>query len=271
MNLDFQNNLRLLCSYYKSIAEVCRRLQINRPQFNRYLNGKTVPADSTMRRICDFFGVTQSEMLLPHNQFQRLVQARPINQDTSVSERSIEQTHFDRLNHVGQKDLDKYCGYYFEYYISMSCPGQILRTLVHIESQDGKTYYQRIERFNPKTSKKPFHGIYQGVVQFLSDRLFLMDYEAHTKVEVTQTILYPSFKNRVERLKGLRLGVSGSGERVPCCVRVVYEYLGKSLDRKKALSMSGLYDMASNEIDDDIKEAIRNDIDEGEWHFRGRF
>ena len=30
-------NLAHLCGYYPSIAEVCRRLRINRQQFNRYL------------------------------------------------------------------------------------------------------------------------------------------------------------------------------------------------------------------------------------------
>lgn len=54
MHDDFGDNLRLLCSYYKSTAEVCRRLGINRPQFNRYLNGINRPSDSTMRRLCDF-------------------------------------------------------------------------------------------------------------------------------------------------------------------------------------------------------------------------
>ncbi|WP_432695696.1 hypothetical protein ACQUQP_14240 [Marinobacterium sp. YM272] len=33
---DLASNLCLLCSYYKSIAKVCRRLNISRPQFKRY-------------------------------------------------------------------------------------------------------------------------------------------------------------------------------------------------------------------------------------------
>ncbi|WP_418138878.1 hypothetical protein AB8616_07270 [Marinomonas sp. RS-M-Aa-14] len=57
MAQDFAVNLQLLCSYYKSVADVCRRLNINRAQFNRYLNGTTVPNHSTQRRIGEFFGV----------------------------------------------------------------------------------------------------------------------------------------------------------------------------------------------------------------------
>ena len=77
MHEDFARNLRLLCSYYRSVAEVCRRLDINRPQFNRYLSGRYRPSAHTLRRFCAFFGVEEHEILLPSAQFERLVQVRP--------------------------------------------------------------------------------------------------------------------------------------------------------------------------------------------------
>ncbi|ETI61282.1 helix-turn-helix transcriptional regulator [Marinomonas profundimaris] len=271
MNQDFSDNLKLLCSYYKSVAEVCRRIGINRAQFNRYLNGTTSPSNSTQRRICEFFGVEIAEILLPHEQFVKRVQARPIRQAEEVKKLSPEQIQFNRLNQSGQQGLAKYGGYYFEYYLSMACPGQILRTLIHIESQGDKTYYQRTERLNPRSLKKSFHGVYSGVVQLLSDRLFLIDYETTTHVEMTQIILYPSFQNRIDRLSGLRLGVSGSGERAPCCARVIYEYLGLSINRKHAVAQCGLYNIDNDHIDGDICQSIKNDMKEGDWHFRARF
>lgn len=270
MNDDFKDNLRLLCSYYKSTAEVCRRLGINRPQFNRYLSGINRPSANTMRRFCEFFGVEHYEIVLPHHQFLRLVQVRPASQIQSTGV-SIETEHLTKLNELGQNGLDKYLGYYFEYYFSMAHPGKILRTLICIEEQDGKTYYQRTERLQEKGRKKPFHNLYKGMVQFLSGRIFLMDYESLTGVEMTQTILFPSFKSRVDRLNGLRLGVSGSGERMPCCARVVYEYLGPRVDRHNALKLCGLYSRDSEEIDVGIRQAIDNQMAPDEWHFRARF
>jgi len=267
---DFGDNLRLLCSYYKSTAEVCRRLGINRPQFNRYLNGSNKPSDSTMRRLCDFFGVEVHEMLLPHGQFQRLVQVRP-QQQARPAAPAAEIEHLAHLNSVGQSGLEKYLGYYFEYYLSMAYPGSVLRTLVCLERRDGNVCYQRTERIKPKRGGKPFHGVYKGLVQFLSDRIFLLDYETLTNFEMTQTILYPSFQNRVDRITGLRLGVSGSGERVPCCTRVLYEYLGTQVDRQRVLSLCGLYAADDPELDEDIRASVRNDIGAGDWHFRARF
>ena len=269
MSDDFKDNLRLLCSYYKSTSEVCRRLGINRPQFNRYLSGINRPASNTMRRFCEFFGVEYYEIVLPHQQFLQLVQMQPAAQPQINM--SAEVAHLEKLNQLGRSGLDKYLGYYFEYSFSMAQPGKILRTLICIKQQEGKTYYQRTERLREEGRSKPFYKLYKGMVQFLSDRIFLTDYELLTGVEMTQTILFPSFKSRIDRLNGLRLSVSGSAERMPCCARVVYEDLGQHIDQHNAFRLCGLYDENSDGIDAGIREAISNQMAEGEWHFRARF
>ena len=81
---------------------------------------------------------------------------------------------------------------------------------------------RRTERLVERPREKACHGVYLGLAHFLTDRIFLTDYESLTGLEMTQTILFPSFKNRVTRLTGLKLGVSGSGERMPCCARVAH-------------------------------------------------
>jgi transcriptional regulator with XRE-family HTH domain len=269
MSDDFSRNLRLLCSYYKSIAEVCRQLKLNRPQFNRYLAGRGKPSPNTLKLLCDFFGVEAHELVMPHEQFQRLIQVRPRQQNIRT-ETLPEVEHMRLLRQHSSPALDKYLGYYFEYYLSMACPGKILRTLICIERQGEQVYYQRTERLQESPRSKVCHGRYLGLVHFLSDRIFMMDYESLTRNEMTQTILYPSFKNRISRLTGLKIGVSGSGERMPCCARVVYEYLGEQIDLHRALALCGLYDHDSAEIDNSLREAICNTMQDTDWHFRAR-
>ena len=70
------DNLKLLCSHYRSIAEVCRQLSINRAQFNKYLSGQSRPTPYNLKRIGDFFGVEDYELALPPEQFARLIGAR---------------------------------------------------------------------------------------------------------------------------------------------------------------------------------------------------
>lgn len=270
MHEDFARNLRLLCTYYRSIAEVCRRLNVNRPQFNRYLSGRYRPSAHTLRRFCEFFGVEEHEILLPSAQFERLVQVRP-RPAATLDTAAPEAPHLAHLQEIGSAGLDKYLGYYFETYRSMACPGKILRTLVCLERRDGRVYYQRTERLVEHPREKAYHGIYLGMAHFLTDRIFLADYESLTGLEMTQTILFPSFKNRVTRLTGLKLGVSGSGERMPCCARVVYEYLGHTIAVRRALRLCGLYEADDARIDEAPRAAVVNDIAPGEWHFRARF
>ncbi|PKG63518.1 MULTISPECIES: helix-turn-helix domain-containing protein [Pseudoalteromonas] len=268
-HVDFAKNLKLLCSYFKSIAEVCRRLSFNRAQFNRYLNGQHKPSANTMLRICEFFGVEEFEIMLPHNQFKLLIQVRPKLQEEAVIT-NPENEHLKALEKSGTHDLDKYLGYYFEYYMSMAHPGKLLRTLVCFEKKGQKVYYQRTERIIELPHNKAYHCIYLGMASFLVDRIFMVDYESLTKHEISQTILFPTFKNRISQLKGLKIGVSGSGERMPICTRVIYEYLGASINVKKALSLCGLYNLSTNEIDDSIKLAVKNDMADNEVHFRAR-
>ncbi|MDP3841267.1 MAG: helix-turn-helix transcriptional regulator [Oxalobacteraceae bacterium] len=270
MNEDFARNLRLLCSYYKSIAEVCRRLNFSRPQFNRYLSGRYRPNAHTLKRFCDFFGVEEHEILLPSAQFEHLVQVRPRTRH-GETDNAPEAPHLARLKESGTAGLDRFLGFYFETYMSMACPGKILRTLVAIERRGDRVYYQRTERMIEPPSKKAYHGIYLGMVHLLTDRIFLNDYETLTGLEMTQTILFPSFKNRVTRLTGLKLGVSGSDERMPCCARVIYEHLGRSINVRQTLRYCGLYDPSGPDVDEATRIAIANDIAPGEWHLRGRF
>lgn len=272
MHDDLARNLRLLCSFYPSIAEVCRRLDINRSQFNRYLSGRFQPGASGLRRLCDFFGVEPHEMVLPSAQFERLVQVRPrLGGSTTVTADDPLHAPLSQLRAQAGAGLDRFLGHYFETYLSMACPGRVLRTLVVLRRQGDRVVYQRTERMAEHPGDPTSHGIYHGVAHLLTDRIFLNDLEMLTGLEMTQTILFPSFKNRITRLTGLRLGVSGSGERMPCCTRVVYEYLGPRIDVRRALRLCGLYAPDDPRLDALTRQAIGNDIAPGEWHLRARF
>ncbi|NRA19599.1 MAG: helix-turn-helix transcriptional regulator [Oceanospirillaceae bacterium] len=270
MNQALSQNLRLLCSYYKSIAEVCRRLGISRPQFNRYLSGKHRPAANTLRKICDFFGVEEHEILLPHSQFQRLVQVRPKPQ--REQQLAPEHAHLARLQQKSSSDIDKYLGYYFEYCLSMSAPGKILRSLVCFERREGSVYYQRTERLVDIESKEApaSHCKYLGMAFLLVDRIFMIDYESIAINEISQTIIFPTFKSRVSKLQGFRTGVSARGDRMPSSTRVCYEYLGAQASVTKALKLCGLYPYDSSAIDASIRANISNDFDPKQWLFRAK-
>lgn len=61
----FGRNLQILSAPYPSISALCRELEINRTQFNRYLAGESFPRPDILHRICNFFDVDARILLEP--------------------------------------------------------------------------------------------------------------------------------------------------------------------------------------------------------------
>lgn len=250
-------NLKLLCSHYRSIAEVCRRLAINRAQFNRYLAGQSRPTAYNLKRICDFFGVEDYELILPPEQFERLIGAR-VGEAAGHYHDDPLLTLLEPLREHSS-DLSRYCGYYLEYSNCMSLPGQVLLSLVQLREERGDFLFERQERqerMQGGGSEDWVRCRYLGAAFNLQDRLFLIDYESLTGNEMSQTILIPSFKSRITRLNGIKTGVSSGDRRTPACTRVVWDYLGTEINRVNAYRQVGLYAPDDPRIDVDIRQRL---------------
>lgn len=250
-------NLAFLCSYYPSIADVCRRLEINRQQFNKYLSGQTAPSRRNMRRICDFFGVSESELLLDHQRFTEIVglKRRPLGAGAPTEILA----HIEEL-YRASGDLGRYVGYYFRYFYSFGHAGKIIKCLVVIFEKEGRYYWRSVERlqlkgrYGVKTSK------YTGALLLLGDRIFALEYENLLKASITQLILYPSYRTSLTYLIGVQTGMPLLRGRKPAASIVLLEYLGKSINQRKALAACGLYDDDDPAIDPTIRSMIVNRI-----------
>ena len=253
------SNLKLLCSHYRSIAEVCRKLVINRGQFNKYLSGQSRPTAHNLKRICDFFGVEAYELGLPSEQFAQLIGMRGDADQRTANDPLIELLQPLRAS---AGSLSRYCGYYFEYANCLSVPGYVLQSLVHLREERGNFLFERQERqevSRADSGPAAEAGVrcrYLGAAFYLQDRLFLTDYESLTGNEMSQTILIPSFKSRITRLNGMKAGVSSGDRRTPACTRVVWEYLGTEINRVMAYRQVMLYERDDPRIDDDIRQRL---------------
>lgn len=249
-------NLRLLCSHYRSVAEVCRKVRINRGQFNKYLCGKSVPTPFNLKRICDFFGVEEFEIGLPTEQFINLIGVKA-RKNPALGEVAAPQIMHEHLRQKSSAELKAHIGYYYEYYHAMTDPGSILCSLVHVRGEGDDVVYERNERLQIAGAGEDFERYqYLGVAYYLRDRLFLIDYESLTSNEISQTILIPSFKSCITRLNGLKIGVSAADHRAPACSRVVWEYLGQEINRVDAYRRVRLYKPDDCAIDDDLRARL---------------
>lgn len=268
MNQPFSENLRLLCSHVGSISEVCRRIGINRTQFNKYLNGQVIPSARNLKQICDFFGVENHEILGPSEDFRKIItignNSRTVAQDSFFS-------RLQAISSASNESLRQYCGYYFEYYFSLGFPGKILKSLVHIYPLKGQLAYKRIERLASfGTTGRASKCKYEGRVLLLADRITLMDLEQLTGNEITQTILYRAYFNKIDYLSGIKLGISARGSREPAATRVLYHYQGPTASVRQLFKSCGIYEPDSLLIGDHIKERIANSKDDKEPLFLAR-
>ena len=259
MSNNLGTNLKLLCSHYRSIAEVCRKLAINRAQFNKYLSGQSQPTAYNLKHIGDFFGVEDYELGQPPEQFARLIGSRNAGSASSPTGDPLYRLLQPLREH--SSSLSRYCGYYFEYANCMSVPGSILLSLVHLREERGNFLFERQERQERSSSTDVqaedwVRCRYLGAAFHLQDRLFLIDYESLTVNEMSQTILIPSFKSRITRLNGLKTGVSSGDRRTPACTRVVWEYLGQEINRVSAYRQVMLYRPDDARIDEDIRQRL---------------
>lgn len=258
---NFASNLKYLCGFYSSISEVCRRLEINRQQFNRYLSGESMPSYKNLKKICDFFGVESEEIVLGSKVFQ----AKVMPQNRQSGAHAIP----DNLSAVimplifnSTSALERYEGYYYRYFYSFGFPGYIFRSFVKIYKLGGVYYFKHIERI---TGKNPLLGgrmtiKYRGVVFFLADRLFLVESETALNSTISETILTPSYRPNNRYLSGLMICASTGSAHQPGAARTVFEYLGANINVREAMRKCDLYHHTDDSVQRGIKQAIINTV-----------
>lgn len=259
----FPTNLAHACSLFPSIAEVCRRIGINRQQFNKYLAGAVRPSRHNMRNICDFFGVTEAELLTEPGRFTDLISLRPAASHAAPLPDHLKVV--DKLHHMSG-ELDRYTGWYFRYFYAFGYPGRITRSLAVIENRDGRHLWKNIETGkDPDLGRSTFASKYEGLAFHLGHRIQIIEYESLNASSITQLVLYPSYTPRPEYLHGVQTGGSMKRGRKPAASAVVLEYLGDRIDMRSALARCGMF--PPDEISDWVRRLTENRIARDEWVF----
>ncbi len=265
---NFSANLNFLCGFYSSISEVCRRLQINRQQFNRYLNGSAFPSYKNLKKICDFFGVETEEITDDSAEFRNKVAPPVRGSDEAQIPENLASIIMPLLN-SSNSGLERYEGYYYRYFYSFGFPGYIFRSFVKIYKYNDIYYMKHIERCS---GNNPLLGArltikYHGLVFLLADRLFIVESEPALNSTISETILTPSYRPNNRYLSGMMICASSCSAHQPGAARTVFEYLGRNVDVRKAMKRCDLYHHSDEDIPRGIKQTIANTITPEEFTF----
>jgi transcriptional regulator with XRE-family HTH domain len=255
-------NLRKLSSLYRSVAEVCRKVGINRQQFNKYLSGDSVPSLRNLRRITDFFGVDEFEILLPPAEFTSSVLPRARAKQPPMAGTM---NFLPAPSEASQMFLAPYCGYYHVYFCTPVWSNHVVRALMRIYQQDGRTVTRTIQPIREGHSGRKAGPVqkFRGIVAQVVDRLCIVEYETFEQL-LSMTFLYPSHRHALRFLTGVMTGVDGGGSGQPFASRIVYEYLGRKINGRATLSVCGLFVLEDKSITEEIRSRVKNDIDPSE-------
>ncbi|HWT98266.1 MAG TPA: helix-turn-helix transcriptional regulator [Terriglobales bacterium] len=245
--------LRYLCSDYASISEVCQRLGINRQQFNKYLSGQTRPTPHNLRRIAEFFGMTEEVLLAPLSEIkQRHLRTKQIATATRASE----------SDGAEQEALRRYCGRYHTYFRSPTYPGYIFKGFVVLYQHDGQTHSKVLDRYVRRFEADAPVSVFRmrGTVTLEGGYLYIHDQRVGRNRSYTMTILYPSSSDEIYHLNGLMLGVASQLDRRPFASNLVYARIPAKMSDREALRACGIFKPDADEIPLSVRPLVENRI-----------
>ena len=262
---DYGENLRFCCDHYRSISAVCRQLDFNRQQFNKYINGQSRPSRHNHRRISDFFGLDYHELMMPHDAFVAILTARSrITPGVEIGTRVAK--HITDLLAADAHETKSYSGFYYKYFHSMTHPRMIKRDLCHFYMKSGILCTSTKEWIASGSAGRSTDGFlsYRGMIAILGGRIFWLECDRELQSEVTLTILFPSPTKIITSLEGLVLGTGLDRSRRIVASRAVLQFLGRTVDLRHHMSRVGVYDKDDDSIDEQIRTLINKPAPAGD-------
>ena len=142
---NFFKNLRTVSNKQISVAHVCRKMEINRQQFNKYLSGQIYPSKYNLNKICQYFQLSEEEFNLKPSEF-RLIASKSHQLESNPGKIKLNNT-IDSISSLSN-DLSRYEGYYYSHFHSPEYPGYINRSLIHIYQYENNFYSTSIEHLD---------------------------------------------------------------------------------------------------------------------------
>ncbi len=254
---DFSKNLRYLCERYRSITDVSRSIGVNRQQFNKYLTGPTIPSPRTMARICAFFDVDEQLIQLPHRQFMNHMDRRQNSQTEPhgpIPKVPSTGSYTDDID----DDLQRYCGFHFNYYLSPLYAGVVLRGLGQIYRESGLTRSKYITKFTSFIGAKK-HNFYmrrEGIVSKQGDKIFFIDVNGGRVTTFSFDVVFDSQKSPYDVVGGICIGVTPRLLNQIYGSRVVYQYLGTDSPPASVAKLCGRTDLQDPTVPQVVRDML---------------
>ena len=254
----FAANLRLACEQQGSISRICRKIRINRQQFNKYLSGRHMPSAGNVRLIANHFGLSPEVMLADHDGFRALVEGNFFDTFDQLR-RAPQVTRFlDTMLSVPEAEANELLGVYDRYQYSSIYTRRILRASFCIYRSGNLLQHCYIERFpsyeEPRRAEYIFK--YHGFVLPIEDRVFTVDFESVQRNELTFGILSAVHRNSKRFMFGITSGIAATMFRQPFSTRLVLHHRRPGLLARADLVRTTTLDMNDTTIPREAREYL---------------
>lgn len=260
---NFAANLRLLCDRQGSISLVCRKVGINRQQFNKYLSGKHAPSSGNIRVIANHFGVGPDLLFAEHDHFRALVEGNYFDMLDHLRRAPQVARFLDTVTVASQIDAGEFVGCYNRYQYSSIYARRILRSAFCIYRNGDFLNHYYIERFpsydNPAKTEYIFK--YHGFTFPIDDRVFCIDFESVQRNELTFGIFSSVQRNSKRFMFGVVSGVAATMFRQPFATRAVLHYRHPGLLGRDELEATATLDMNDPSIPREAREYLGDSPD----------
>ena len=250
MHDDLASNLKEVSTNRHSVSELCRELGFNRQQFARYLTGDSRPSAHNLKRIADGLEIPVADLVKPHSEFLSMYGRRSTERQTLPL--------IDRAFPGDIKKLRPLLGYYHGHFELPDSAGLIVRSLVRLIEHEGRVTSTSIERGNHRDDTGGYLSKYQGLVSYLGNCIFVVEFEYLTGDSIVETVLFPPYRKKLDLMSGLTFGVTSRVHRQPFASGVIWKFLGKTIDKKSALGRCGRVALSDRTLDPNVRKFFAN-------------
>ncbi|MBZ9742145.1 MULTISPECIES: helix-turn-helix domain-containing protein [unclassified Mesorhizobium] len=236
-------NLRRLVGSHPSVSAVCRGLNMNRSQFERYLQGKSLPNRATARLICDYFRIDEDELY-------RAPEAAA-SQHAPLS--PMHETLYENMVRGPSPAIAG--GAYFTYFAVPDRPDLLMRSVTFVRRQAELVTFRRVTRWveGHRQGGARVPGWHYGVaISRLNWIYFAAINRRQTAEPSIMAVQWAPFSEPV--LVGKAFVLTGAG---PACIKVIMRQEVGRIGLRQAMRMSGVVSLDDPRLDQLVASLAR--------------
>ena len=249
----FSRNLRSLCADHGSISQICRDIGLNRQQFNRYLNGASMPSAYNLRRIARHFDLSEEQLFSDPKAFDATLSQAEVERQENPGDAFLEPFRDQ------QKRMRRYLGFYHSFFCTPSWEGRIFCSLIRISEKDGMIITRSYENATSRDKSVRQISRYDGLVAMRGNRIFITEHERVSDGSVAQTILYTAHRQQLKYLRGMTMGVAWRPYPHPYAAKAIWKKLSERVTAREAIAACGTYPAQSLQIDPTIRKYLSDE------------